>query len=512
MGEVSDKNKRIAKNTLFLYFRMLVTMLVTFYATRIVLQVLGVSDYGLYNAVGGVTAMFSMFGTTLAAGTQRFLNVAMGEGDDAKLKQVFSISMGLNVAIMVVLLIIAETAGLWFLNTKLNIPAGREGAAFWVYQFSVATLLVNLYQTTFSSCLIAHEEMNMYAYMSIYDAVMKLLIVFLIQRVAYDKLIFYAALLMFVSFSSAIIYAIYCKKRYKECTFRLQWKGALAKQIIEYSGWNIFGTSVSFFTGQGVNLVLNIFCGTVINAARGLAMTVNTAIVQFCSNFQVAVNPQIIKNFASKDYDKMYSLVVNNARVVEYLYLFIAIPAFLEIEFMLNLWLGKGSYPEITVVFLRIILIQSAFQVVNRPMVTCVHASGKMKWPNLTAGISLMMMLPVSYMILKFGGSATIVFIVCACMWTFDNIWDVYWPHKYVGIPVGMIFKKIYLNIIIGLIPMFLVPYLFSLFMPFGNDIVKFFSVCAVSVVTSAIVIYFWGLTPGMRSLVNEKLHIKGIK
>lgn len=509
MPEVSENNKRIAKNTMFLYFRMFVTMVITFYATRVVLRVLGASDYGLYNAVGGIVSMFSMFGTTLTAGTQRFMNVAMGENDDLKLKQTFSIALGLHLAIIGILLIVGETFGLWFLQTQMNIPEGREIAAFWVYQFSVFAFLCNLFQVPFSSCLIAHEEMNMYAYMSIYDALMKLLVIFLIQLISFDKLILYACFILIIHVSANVIYIYYCKKRFEECSFKVLWNKKLAKQIIEYSGWNIFGTGLSFFTGQGINIVLNIFCGTIVNAARGLAITVNTAIVQFCSNFQVAVNPQIVKNYAAKEYEKMYSLIVNNARIVEYLYLLIAIPAFLEIEFILDLWLGEGAYPEVTPVFLRIILIQSAFQVVNRPMVTAVHASGKLKWPNLTAGLSLMMMLPVSYLILKCGGTATLVFAVCAFMWTFDNIWDIYWPHKYVGIPVGMILKKIYLNIIIGLIPMFLIPFLFSRFIPFGNEIVKFFSVCFVSVVTSTIVIYLWGLTPGMRSLVNAKLHIK---
>jgi O-antigen/teichoic acid export membrane protein len=483
-------------------------MIVTFYATRVVLRVLGASDFGLYNVVGGIVSMFSMFGTTLTAGTQRFMNFALGENDIPKLKQTFSIALCLHIVIIILLLIIAETFGLWFLQTQMNIPDGRATAAFWVYQFSVVALMLNLFQVPFSSCLIAHEEMNMYAYMSIYDAVMKLLIVFLIQWITFDKLILYAAFIFLVLVSSTFIYIIYCRHRFEECSFRLLWNKKLAKQIIEYSGWNIFGTSLSFFTGQGINIVLNIFCGTIINAARGLAMTVNTAIVQFCSNFQVAVNPQIVKNYAAKEYHQMYNLMVNNARIVEYLYLFVAIPAFLEIEFALDLWLGIGAYPEITPTFLRIILIQSAFQVVNRPMVTAVHASGRLKWPNLTAGISLMMMLPVSYLILKLGGSATMVFIVCAFMWTFDNIWDIYWPHKYTGIPVKMILGKIYLNIFIGIIPMFLIPFAVSRIVTFSNQIVEFFVVCGVSVIVSSVVIYFWGLTPGMRTLVNSKLHL----
>lgn len=508
MAGISEDNKRIAKNTLFLYIRMFVTMFVTFYATRVVLSVLGVSDFGLYNAVGGIVSMFSMFGTTLTGGTQRFMNVAMGENDDLKLKRTFSISLGLILVIIIFLIILAETVGLWFLKTQMTIPEGREVAAFWVYQFSVAGLLFSLFQVPFTSCLIAHEEMNMYAYMSIYDAVMKLLIIYLIQWISYDSLILYSFFILLVIISSSFIYVIYCRRKFIECTFSFLWEPKLAKQIVEYSGWNIFGTSVGFFTGQGVNLVLNVFCGTIINAARGLAMQVNAAIVQFCSNFQVAVNPQIVKNFAAQEYDRMYSLVVNNARIVEYLYLFIAIPAFLNIDFVLDVWLGKGSYPVETSVFLKIILIQSAFQVVNRPLITCVHASGKMKWPNITAGISLMLMLPVSYLILKLGGTATMVFVACAIMWTFDNIWDIYWPHKYTGIPVSLILKKIYLNIFIGLLPMFFVPYLFSLFVFFNNEIMKFFAVCGVSVLTSVLVIYFWGLTPGMKNLVNSKLHL----
>src|SRR5574344_382798 len=504
MSTTSENNKRIAKNTLYLYIRMFVTMAVALYTSRVVLRVLGASDYGLYNVVGGIVTMFSMFGTTLAGGTQRFLTFAMGEGDYVKLKKTFSIAMGLHVVIAISLLFIAETIGLWFLYTQMNIPAGRVTAAVWVYQFSVTAFVVNLIQVPFMSCLIAHERMNMYAYMSIYDVVMKLLIVFLIQWTAVDKLIFYSALILFVNVTSVLLYNFYCRHHFSECTFKLLWDKPLALSIINFSGWNIFGSSLGFFSGQGVNILLNIFCGTIVNAARGLATTVNQYIVGFVSNFQIAVDPQIVKMYAAKEYNKMYELIVNNARIAEYLYLLIAIPAYLEIEFVLDLWLGK--YPSYTPIFLRIILIQSAFQTINRPLVACIHASGHMKWPNLTAGVSLMMIFPVTYLILKLGGSPILVFEASAVIWSFDNLWNIYWTHHYVGIPISLILRKIYSNVIVGAVAMFIIPYYVSTLMIDGW--LRFVIVCGVSVLTSCIVIYIWGMTPGMKNLVKVKLHL----
>lgn len=500
-----DSNKRIAQNTMYLYIRMLLTMLISLYTSRIVLSVLGVSDFGLYNVVGGVISMFSMFSGTLAGGTQRFLTYAIGKNDFQELRNVFSISLGLHFAVSGILLILAETIGIWFLYTQLSVPEGRMIASLWVYQFSIIAFIISLIQIPFMSSLIAHEKMNIYAYMSIYDVVMKLLIVFLIQWLAYDKLILYGFLIMLVNVTSILIYISYCIKKFPECTLRVLWDSKIGKDILAFSGWNIFGNSIGFLSGQGINILLNIFFGTVVNAARGIANTVNTCIVNFVSNFQTAVNPQIVKLYAAKEYDKFYSLVVNNARAVAYLYLFLAIPAFLEVDFCLTLWLGK--YPEYTTTFVRIILIQSAFQTINRPFVTMVHASGQMKWPNLTAGVTLMMMFPISYIALKMGCSPISVYIICAIIWSFDNIWDIYWPHHYTGIPVSLVLRKVYANVIIGAIIMFIVPYIVSSVMEKGW--LRFLCVGLTSTCTSVIVIYVWGMTKGMKHLVLHKLKLK---
>ena len=483
---------------------MFVTMAIGLYASRVVLQVLGASDYGLYNVVGGVLTLFTMFSAALTVGTQRFLSYAIGEKDSEKLRRTFSIAFGLHVTLAAIILFLAETLGLWFLYTYLNIPDGRLTAAVWVYQFSIIGFLVNLVQIPFQSCLIAHEKMNMYAYMSIYDAVMKLLIVFLLMWVDYDKLITYAFFVFAVNLTSVLIYNYYCRRNFDECSFRIVRDKQLTKEILNYTGWNLFGGSLSFFTGQGINILLNIFCGTVVNAARGLSISVNNLITQFVNNFQVAVNPQIIKQYASEEWESLYKLVINNARIAEYLFLVIAVPVFIETEFLLELWLG--DYPEYTAIFVQILLLQTAESPLDYPLGMLIHASGKMKWPSIVVVVPLISIFFVSYILLKQSYSPVSVYIASAVIYLWKNGTDLYFAHKYSGISVVRVLRQVYLNVVMGGAIMFIVPYVVSLQMEDGW--IRFIVVGIVSVITSVIVIYTCGLTPGMRSLLKEKLHI----
>lgn len=502
MSDNQQINKRIAKNSIFLYIRMFVTMAIGLYTSRVVLQVLGASDFGLYNVVGGVLTLFTMFSSALTIGTQRFLSYALGDNDISKVKKTFSIAFGLHVTLAAVIFVLAETIGLWFLYTYLNIPDGRFTAAVWVYQFSVIAFLVNLIQVPFQSCLIAHERMNMYAYMSIYDAVLKLIIVFLLAYISYDKLISYGFLILLVNVTSVLIYNIYCRRSFEECSYHIERDKQLTKEIITYTGWNFFGGSLSFFTGQGLNILLNIFCGTVVNAARGLSLSVNNMINQFVSNFQIAVNPQIIKQFAAKEWESLHSLVINNARIAEYLFLLIAIPVFLEIDFLLKLWLG--DYPEYTAIFIQILLIQTAESPLDYPLGMLIHASGKMKWPSIVTVVPLISIFFVSYILLKIGSSPVSVYIASAVIYLWKNFTDLYFAHKYSGISISRVIKQVYINVIVGGIIMFAVPYFVKLQMPPGW--VRFLTVGSVSVFTSVLVVYFWGLTPGMRTIVKDKL------
>lgn len=506
-NNISTDNKRIAKNTAYLYVRMFVTMIVALYTSRIVLRILGASDFGLYNVVGGVITMFSMFSGTLASGTQRFLTFAMGESNFAKLQTTFSLALGLHVVVSLILFVLAQTIGLWFLNTQMNIPEGRGIAAFWVYQFSIVAFIVSIIQIPFMSCIIAHERMGMYAYMSIYDVVMKLLVVIILQFLSYDKLILYAFMILIIDLTSMLIYNFYCRKNFNECTWKIRWDKQLAIKIISFSGWNIFGSSVGFANGQGINILLNIFCGTVVNAARGISVIICNFVSQFVNNFQTAVNPQLIKLFAAKEYEKMYRLTVNSCRINGYLFLMIAIPAGIEIKFLLKLWLGE--YPQYTEAFVQIILLQALLNTLDRPLITHIHASGKVKMPNLTGGIVLLMVLPISYILLKLGYSPIVVAWANSLIWIGDNINAIYWPHKYTGIPVKLILIQIYGNIFFGGLIMLLIPYLVSTTMKEG--LARFLIVGFVSAFTSVVVFYFWGMTSGMKDLVLSKLHVKKI-
>lgn len=502
--DITDGNKRIAKNTLYLYIRMAVTIVVSLYTSRVVLQVLGASDYGLYNVVAGVLSMFAMFSGALTVGTQRFLNYAMGEGRKEELKETFSIAFALHLYISITIFVLGQTIGYWFVVNYLNIPNGRFIAAIWVYELSLVSFVVTMLQIPFQSCIIAHEHMSMYAKMSIYDVAMKLAIILLIQFVTADKLIFYATLVFAVHLSSVLIYNFYCRRHYEECSFKVVHDNKLMKDIATYSGWNLLGGSIGPITNQGVNILLNIFCGTIVNAARGLSITVNTYIVQFVSNFQMAANPQIVKLYAAKRNDDFYRLLINNCRVAAYLFLLVAIPAFIEIKYVLEIWLGE--YPPYTDIFIQIILIQSFFQSINRPINMSVHASGKIMWMNIANTIFMIILLPACYFALKMNLSPIVVYWFNVIFFFTDNIVCMYYSHKYTGLPLRKILFEVYINTILGAILMFVIPYVVSL--QYEEGLLRFLMVCSVSLFTSTCVIYFYGLTPGMKKLVLDKLHV----
>lgn len=501
--ETTSSNKRIAKNTLFMYFRMLIIMAVGLYASRVVLATLGASDYGLYNVVGGIVVVLASINGTLATGTQRFLSFALGENDEYKLKTVFSTAVLLHLFFAVLFLVIAETAGLWFLNMKMNIPAGREIAAFWVYQFSIIATVISIIQVPYMSAIIAHEKMSVYAYMSIYDAVAKLLIVYLIQVANYDKLIFYAALICAVGATSALLYNLYCRHKFAECKLHPKMDKAVFKDMATFSGWNIFGCVAVPLQTQGLNILLNIFFNTIVNAARGIAVTVNNMILQFVNNFQTAVNPQIVKLYAAGQKDEMVHLVLNNSKFAGFLYLFIAVPLFVEIEFVLDIWLGE--YPEYTISFVRIILVQSLIQTLTRPVVMVVHAVGKMKGPNLTAGIALLLAVPLTYVLLKAGLDPVTVFAINLIPWVLETFFELYFENKYIGFPIWGFYKKVYLVVFPIALLLLAVPYLAHELLPM-EGLGRFLVVGTISVITSAVVIYYLGLSKYLREMVKGRV------
>lgn len=499
---ISDNNKRIAKNTVYLYIRMLVIMVVGLYTSRVVLQVLGESDYGLYNVIGGLLTMFTMISSALQVGTQRFLSFALGEDNSEKLKKIFSISLGLHCIAALVIILLAETVGLWFLNNYLNIPDGRYTAAFWIYQFTIIGFAFTFIQVPFQSCLIAHEKMNVYAYMSIYDVTMKLLMVFILQVINLDKLVTYGALILLIQISSVIIYNIYCTRHFEECTYSITTDKKITKEIISYTGWNLLGGSAYVFSGQGVNILLNIFCGTAVNAARGIANTVNSLVNQFVGNIQIAANPQIVKFYANNELEQLYNLILNNAKIVAYLFLLIAIPISIEIRFVLKIWLGV--YPLYTDVFILITFIEFFFRTINQPILYSIHASGQMKWQNIISSTLLFMIFPISWLFLKFGFLPQAVFFTSMVVFMINNFVCLFFANKYTGISIKIVLKEVYLNTLLGGIVMLAIPWFISLTLP--ESWLRLFIVFSTSLIASACVIYFYGLPQSVRVIINHKL------
>ncbi len=443
--DANHSNKRIAKNTIFLYLRMIVTMTVGLYTSRVILKTLGISDFGLYNVVGGFVAMLGFLNVTMANGTQRFLSFTLGENNVEKLRAVFSNSLIIHILITFIALLLAETVGLWFVINKLNIPEGREIAALLVYQFSIITFAISVLQVPFLSSIVAHERMNIYAYLSIYDAIMKLLIVYFVCKINYDKLVLYSIMICIVQLSCFFIYVAYCKKSFKEVTFRMVPNRKILKEMTGFSIWTLVGSLGYTTNGEGINVLLNMFWGTAVNAARGVAFQVNNVILGFSRNFQVAANPQIVKLYAEGDVKGMTDLALRTSRLSGYLLLILMLPFFLGIEFILKIWLGK--YPEETPLFLRIILLQSLIQSLAGPVVTVTHAGGKLKMPNLTGGLFILSSLPVCYLALRLGCSPGLVLLINIYPWLLETFFDAYYAQKYTGFSLKRFYNEVYLKV-----------------------------------------------------------------
>ena len=405
MSNTFANNKRIAKNTLLLYIRMFLIIIVGLYTSRIVLNTLGVTDYGIYNVVGGIVSMLAFLNSAMVAASQRFISFELGIGNLEKLKKVFCTSVSIHIALAVIILLIAESIGLWFVNTHLNIPLERMTAANWVYQCSILTLILTVVSVPYNSCIVAHEHMKAFAYVSIVEAVLKLLIVYILLVENVDKLILYAILVASVALIVRIIYGIYCKRHFEECSYRFVFDRKLFKEMFAFAGWSVIGNLGFSFKDQGSNIILNLFFGTAVNAARGIAMQVNGILSNFSNNFTMALNPQITKQYAAGDVESSMKLVYAGCRYSFYLLLLITIPVMINREYLLKLWLG--NVPEYTSQFLMLVLISTLINVMASPIVTALQATGRIKVFQITICIIMLSELPLAYLILKNGGKPT---------------------------------------------------------------------------------------------------------
>lgn len=399
----SANNKRIAKNTLVLYTRSLISMLIAIYASRVVLNALGVIDYGIYTVVGGVISLLSILNSALNTGTQRFINYELGKGDIRSVNKVFSMSLTVHMLVSFVILVLAETVGLWFVNNKLQIPIDRMAAANWVYQCVVILSVANITQTPYTASIIANERMKAFASIGILDVFLRLIIAIVISFATIDRLQLYAVLMMSSGLITTLLYRLYCKFNLKGCDYRFEKNKELFKEIISFSGWNIFGATAMVASSQGVSIIFNIFFGVIVNAARGISTQVLSAISGLVSNFQIAMNPQIIQSYSVGNMKRVNTLIHSSAKVSFYLLLLISAPILCNTEYIFTLWLK--NVPEHAVAFCQISIISTLINSFSLPLSTGVTASGKIKLYQITISFLVAMLLPLTYLAIKLGAT-----------------------------------------------------------------------------------------------------------
>ena len=486
---------------MLLYGRMLFLLGIRLYTSRIILSALGFTDYGIYNVVGGIVAMFTMVSSAINAAITRFITFELGTGHIDKLKKVFSSSITIQVLLSIILFIFAETLGLWFLNEKMVIPEERMYATNWVYQFSIVTFIVNLISIPYNSAIIAHEKMGAFAYISILEAVFTLVVAYTIKVTPFDRLIYYAIMLVVSALIIRYIYIFYCKKKFVECKYTFVYDKSLFREMFSFSGWNLIGATSAVFRDHGGNLLINLFFGPEVNAARGIGMQVSHAIHGFVSNFQMALNPQITKSYAGGDIDYMNNLAQKGSKFSYYILFLIALPVLVSTEYILNLWLG--SFPEHTVLFVQLIIIFTLMESLSGPLVTVMYATGEVKNYQIVVGGLQLLNLPISYVLLRFGAPPEIIIVVSVFVSFSCLIARLIMLRPLVGINIkeflgNVVFKAF----LISIFSLFIVK-ISTLFLQEG--LLAFIIKTIVSLLTASIVILFVGLTKKEREFIISK-------
>lgn len=502
MPDTTSNTKRIAKNTMLLYFRMLLTMLVSLYTSRVVLNAIGVEDYGIYNVVGGVVAMFGILSGSLSSAISRFITFELGKGDLEKLKRIFCTSVNIQVILIAIITILMETIGIWFLNNKMVIPEERLAAANWVFQFSVVTFALNLLSVPYNAVIIAHEKMSAFAYISIVDVTLKLIVAFIIAYNPFDKLVYYGLLIMIVGLIIRSIYAIYSKRHFEEATYRMIFDKGLMKEMFGFAGWNFIGSSSAILRDQGGNILINLFFCPTVNAARGIAMQVSNAATSFVTSFTTAVNPQITKSYATGERDFMMNLIFQSAKFSFFILLFLALPVFVSTPYILKIWLV--DVPENSVVFVRLILIFVLSETLANPLVTVMLATGKIRDYQLVVGGFQMLNFPITYLCYKFGAPSESIFVVAISISVVCEMSRLIMLKNMIDLQIFDFLKKVYFRVFLVAVVAAMLPFMFSNFLQ--EDLGSFLILTVLSVICVAIFSYTLGCTKQDRIVINNQI------
>ena len=498
----SANNKRIAKNTLLLYIRMLFTMGVSLFTSRVILQTLGVEDYGIYSVVGGIITMFSFINGGMISATQRYITFEIGKGNVQQLKEVFSTSLQIHALIALIIILLGETVGLLFLYEELVIPAERMTAAFWVYQCSIVACVINIMSVPYNADIIAHEKMSAFAYISILEVILKLLIVYVLYVTPWDKLITYATLILGVQLIIRFVYAGYCNKYFVESHYHHQINRSLFKEMFTFAGWSFWGNLAGILYTQGLNMLLNIFFGAVVNAARGIAVQVQTTVYQFVNNFQVALNPQITKNYATGHMTQMHILMFRSARFSFFLLFLLTLPVLIETDYLLTVWL-KTPPPE-TVVFTRWIIGISLLHTMSNPCVIANQATGQVKVYQAVVGGILLLILPVSYIVLRLGAPAYSVFIVHFCVESMAQVARMYMLRNLIQLSMRDYWRHIYMRVVIVAIISSWLPIYVNHLIPEG--VMRLLIVALTCFISVGTTVLLFGLTKEEKQFFYKRL------
>ena len=499
----SHRGSRIARNTLMLYVRMLVLMLVGLYTSRVVLEALGENDFGIYSVVGGVVAMFTIISGALNSAVQRFITFEMGKGKDAQLNKVYSTAVTIQLILAVIIVILAEPVGIWFIRNEMTISPDRIQAAEWVLHFSLLSFVINLMSVPQMASITAHEKMSAYAWIGILDGLLRLGTALLIMHSGRERLIQYAALMAGTVLIVRAAYGIYCRRHFEECRYRPVFDRKLMKEMFSFAGWNFIGVTSGVLREHGGNILVNLFSGPAVNAARGIAVQLNGAVQGFVTNFMVAVNPQITKSYASGDREYMFSLVRRSSRLSFYLLFLIALPVIFNTEYILSLWLEE--VPEHTALFVQLFLVFALSESLSNPMITAMLATGNIRDYQLVVGGIQLMNIPVSYICLRLGAIPEVTVMVAialsqVCLWA-----RLMMLSKETGFPAGLFLKDVYLNIMLKVVcTSLVVPVCLEMVKP--EDFVGFLLSAGGCVIWTSLTVFLLGLRRDERAWLFAKL------
>ena len=504
-NNISANNKRIAKNTIMLYFRMILLMVIGLFTSRVILQALGVEDYGINSVIAGFLSMFGIITSSMSSAISRFITVELGKGDHDKLKQVFSTAVSVQLFMGTIVMILIETFGMWFFNSKMQIPEGREYAAQWCLHCASITTLISLINVPFNATIVAHEKMSAFAYMSILEAILKLAICYAIYISPIDKLITYACLGVWVSIIIRLVYWIYCKKHFEECKGKVRFNKVLFKEIWGFAGWNLFAQTAWILNTQGINMLMNVFFGVVVNAARGVAVQVNGVIQHFVSNFMMALNPQITKSYAAGDKETAFKLACRGCRFSFYIMFILALPIMIESHQILELWLGTP--PAQADAFVVWTILSTFSTLLGNTLVTLQMAHGNIRHYQIWITIFGCIPFPLTWLAFKLGASSIVsYYIFVAVYWGLIFV-RYYLVHGMTGLPAnmylgGVVAKAHIIAVISAIIPL-------AIFIMIPESIVRLLLVIFSSVLISCIVIYSIGLDKSEKHFVQEKVFSK---